>query len=360
MPTAGLRSKGLVDRVGKLLQRSIDTCIRRNLSFMRYSLQSRFQGALLGLALGEELGSYRGTPRSQATPDPPIYSWQPGRQAAAPGTPCPSWTQKAVWQAEMLLQNQGQAGSPVEFVPTATELNSSKDRMDAIASGAEQALVTLPIALFFHDDEIKLRQQLSQTLPDWTIDGNAQAEVLTVHFAIAQALKERLHPASLIPKAIAYLQKQFSAVGDDPLEMIGQLERVQTWLHQQADLATVLANWLPAHQPVTGAAAIALSLYCFLSTPEDVQLSLLRAARSPRAPQLVCGLTGALSGAHNSTIGIPLWWRWLKSELELPGNNAGSQFGQLAHRLLAAWAGAYDPTQFAVAAIAAPGVIRPR
>lgn len=203
---------------------------------------------------------------------------------------------------------------------------------------------------------------MSQILPDWQTNLIAQAEVLAVHFAIAQALTERLHPANLIPATIAYLQQQFPAAKAGPLPLIDHLDRVQTWLHEPADLATVLATWLPTYQSATSAAAIALAFYCFLSTAEDPQLSLRRAARSPRSARLICALAGALSGAYNSPIGLPLPWRWLSAPpaLEPTGNEFDPQFSQLAHRLLAVWAGVYDPGQFAVAAIAAPGVIRPR
>jgi hypothetical protein len=62
--------------------------------------------------------------------------------------------------------------------------------------------------------------------------------------------------------------------------------------------------------------AIALSLYFFLDTPEQFDLSLKRAALINYP--LVLPFTGALAGAYHGFTGIPLAWRFIPTELAFP------------------------------------------
>lgn len=111
---------------------------------MRYSLHSRFQGALLGLAIGETLGAAGGTPHS------PRPHWHPSKQTEFSDTPCSfSWTQQTLWQAEKLLQTyQPQAAPPAQLPAIGADRNGNQSNADAIGTAAGHALVTLPFALF--------------------------------------------------------------------------------------------------------------------------------------------------------------------------------------------------------------------
>ncbi|UBF26651.1 ADP-ribosylglycohydrolase family protein [Kovacikia minuta CCNUW1] len=310
---------------------------------MRYSLLSRFQGALLGAALGDRLGFE--------------FQKQPSHL---------NYGKTAIDYAEALIHWGGQNGlglGQTNHQFSAPEKQSQSPLNQAqLMMAAEWAIATLPIALFFHDDEIKLQQTL-QTLVNGQGYGGLQGGVLTSGFAIAQALQERLKPLDLIPRTIAYLQRE-STPTDSDSDLITKLQQGQSLLQEGRDLHTALRVLLPTNQSRTGNRAISLALFCFLSTPEDMRLTLLRAVRCGSESRMVCALTGALAGAYNSAGGIPVEWSLSLSKPSqiLDWQISGPEICYLSERLLAAWSGVYDPTisSLSHSAIAAPGIIRPR
>jgi ADP-ribosylglycohydrolase len=226
---------------------------------------------------------------------------------------------------------------------------------------SELAIATLPVMLFFHEEERKLQDKLQQVVA--TLNPQAsQAGVLAVGYAIAQALKEKFTPFSLLPQTIGYLQASqldvtLPAASTSTLPLVEQLLQVQTLLEQGVGLERTLISLLPSEAAPTADLAIALAFYCCLSTPEDFQLAVLRAARTGYQLPITCALTGALSGAYNSTAGIPVDCR-----ISL---DPGREILPLAAQLLATWSGVYQPTNFSsnasqVPTVAAPRVIRLR
>lgn len=338
---------------------------------MRYSLLSRFRGALLGAAIGEIWGAYG-------------ESWQLGvkQPSALPS----SWgrlvvrgTEGLIRQGKLDLADWGEptkrtrsfptengkayeeANFPGYASPNTEETYAKYDQNSAPGSGI---VATVPVALFFHEDEAKLRQNLHQVADVWQDDSVLKDGTLAVGYAIALALKERLDPATLIPETLNYL--------DVETPLVQQLRQVQTLLEEGAGLETTLATLMPPHSEPRPNAAIALAFYCFLSTLEDLRLSVVRAARCPQS-QITSALAGALSGAYNSIAGIPVGWRLALGKEKgdnsalatLWGVHSETELLRLAARLLAAWSGVYDAEKFLidtslVSAVAAPKVIKPR
>ena len=209
--------------------------------------------------------------------------------------------------------------------------------------------------------------------------------VLAAGYPIARALKEKLHPATAISQTISYLETDNALT-----EMLSQ---VQILLERGADLekaatqlcksAKTLAENSDDREKRSQTNAIvnpanlmpiALAFYCFLSTPEDLRLSVVRAARCGIAGQLTCALTGALSGAYNGAAAIPVEWRQALSvtgvaspaesrESSLWGTDSAAKIVELATKLFAVWAGVYSPDGASEAAqapvVTAPYVIRP-
>ena len=216
-------------------------------------------------------------------------------------------------------------------------------------------MATLPVALFYHDNEIKLRQNLLSVVDIWQHDPASRDGALAVGYAVLQSLKE-INPAALIPQTIDFL--------GSPSKLGQHLAQVQTLLEQGAGLERAVTHLARDSQPST---PIALAFYCFLSTLEDFRLSILRATRTGYKLQ-VTAITGALSGAYNSTAGIPVT---LRMALSQPDNKPMAAWGmkteaemlELSDYLLAVWSGVYDKTTYTdgvmpYSAIAAPGVIR--
>lgn len=258
----------------------------------------------------------------------------------------------------------------------------SEDLSGASGNGAARAAaICLPVALFYHENEEKLLSQLHGAVLSVQASRAASSGVLAVGCALAMALKEKLDPQTLIRQTIACLED----AGQVSPATAEQLVRVESLLELRAGLEMAVEQ-LGRREPAARAAAnggaggsspesasIALAFYCFLSTPEDMRLSVMRAVRTGSDPILTGTLTGALSGAYNSIAGMPVGWRGLLSPpatdtsplRELWGVASAAEIIQLAERLLAAWCGVYQAAEVAIepsrlGAVAAPQVIRPR
>jgi ADP-ribosylglycohydrolase len=296
---------------------------------MQYALLNRFQATLVGSALGE--------------------AWAMGticQTSITQPLPLQTLTQHYLKQ---LLQSPKASLEPLNQDLSAPEVTG------------KMAIALLSIGLFFHEDHLKLWQSLERAIslrypPGVVKVQNPQIDqrgVFAVEFAIAEILQERLDPLTLIPQLLATLEALDNL--DSPL--ILQLQQVQTLLTQQAGLEAALKlgrseGAISSRYPLGGASRypqeVALAFYCFLSTPDDFRLSLLRAARSHRP--VVCALTGALSGAYNGLHGMAIEWR-LAIDLAETLSQAG--------HLLSHWSGVYNPTDFGLtSAVAAPQVIR--
>ena len=311
---------------------------------MRYSLLSRFRGCLIGAVLGG------------------IYGDQ---------SELAVWGKMAVLGAESLIElgrfdlDNWRQRFYSEF-PNLNEVNTapgvlekpsfnsfSQERLDAMNYSTQGALiVTLPLALFYHENEITLRQHLLSLLKIWRDEPVVRDGVLAIGYAIAQSLQEKLNPSTLIPKTITFL-------GESPSQLAQELAQVQILLEQGSGLERAVEM----HRQTQPSSSIALTFYCFLSTLEDWRLSTLRAAQTGEQTQIMTAITGALSGAYNSTSGIPAPLRMVLSRPTEPltawGMTTAAQMLELADNLLAIWSGAYDQAQqlntlTPVAAIAAP------
>ncbi|WP_421655248.1 ADP-ribosylglycohydrolase family protein [Leptothermofonsia sp. ETS-13] len=344
---------------------------------MRYSLLSRFQGVLLGAALGEELGSYFWKQKLQQRRSFPakhsaemghidLFTWHPGsdREEVSLSQSMPSgWGKVALYLTEKLILKGGWQGLDLEQIglPALTDGKEATFVASPGVTGADLAIATLPVALFFHDNEFKRRQALEEVASQFKAKPGAWQEAWAFTGAIAAALKEQLSPRHLIPQIVTQLQSDEFSREDTLHDFISKLEQTQTLLQEGRDLGAARVSLLSSQQVGSSSEMICLALYCSLSTPEDFRLALIRAARSGNAPQ-VCGLTGALMGAYNSWVGIPLVWRMADAHYssQQVGGVSGAKIEQLATRLLAVWSGVYNSVDFPeqVPAIAAPGVIR--
>ncbi len=322
---------------------------------MRYSLVSRFRGAFLGSLVGEILGS--GSRQGSIFAGLSFTSPQiDGNKAVETQLITPQlsdWSNIATNGTKSLV-SRGRLDVEDWLIhdaknqPHLTSLKKS-------ASSSEAAIAALPVALFFHDNEIKLQQQLQQVATVWQQSEECEG-VWAVGYAIALALTEKLNSATLIPRTIHY-------IGTSGTTLVQQLEQVQTLIEQGAGLDNTLSQLRsvaqrlgePSLNPYT---SIAIAIYCFLTTPEDFRLSVLRAARSRYQPQITAAITGAIAGTYNSDIGIPIGWRLAANRI-----NINNERLQLAERLLAVWSGVYDISDIEPlpwAAIAAPRVIGTR
>jgi ADP-ribosylglycohydrolase len=331
---------------------------------MQHSLRHRFRGALLGAALGETLGIncadrlVTQTPLSWIN----VHSW--GFQV--PASASVLWGKLASVQLGKLLPSEASLSAlPNDALTPEVSHLSSSDRVET----AGLAIASLPIALFYHEDWQQLQHHLAQTLsakpltPAQT-SPSVLAAALVVNYGVALALRERLHPANLLPRLTVDLDLQDRA----PL-LFQQLNQVQQWLSNGTELSTIQSMLKDGRiDRSSDTAPIALALYGFLGTPTNFRLSLLRTAQLQCQPQTACSIVGALSGAYNSLSGLP--WPWRKrlqsidrSPVWVWGATSEADLLKQADLLWAAWSGAYNPTEWlsqATRVTASPHVIRPR
>ncbi|MEH2083432.1 MAG: ADP-ribosylglycohydrolase family protein [Nostoc sp.] len=205
-------------------------------------------------------------------------------------------------------------------------------------------IATLPVALFFHENPIKLRQNLLHVLKIWEDDPVIRDGTLAVGYVIALALTEKLDPLTLISQTISF-------IGETPTSIPKKLLRVQNLLEQGAGLSTTQAEFAKEEKLSN---TIAMAFYCFLSTLEDFRLTLLQATHNHNfqmqdatfvSLQTTGAIAGALSGAYNGIGGIPVNWQLLlQRNSPAWGLTSFSQMLELSDTFVAVWSGVYNLT----------------
>ncbi|MEQ9667853.1 ADP-ribosylglycohydrolase family protein [Coleofasciculus sp. G2-EDA-02] len=325
---------------------------------MQHSVISRFQGALLGSLIGE-LVSHQ--------PDQELGSpvgWKSLHLAKSQPKPTQShlyipqlsdWSKISTCGIESLIDT-GRLDID-DWIIHCRQTQPSLLELKGKAQSSEAAVLSLQMALFFHENPEWLRQTIIQAAAIWQVEPNASAGVLAIAMAMAVMLTETINPTTLIPHILRGL-------GTQPTVLAYQLQQVQTLIEAGADLETTTRNVRrePANLGNRGDAsdmAIALAFYCFLYTPEDFRLCVLRAVRSGYHNPITAALTGALAGVYQGINGIPVSWRL--AALKIP---ALENRRQLTEQFFAVWLGVYDQNnikdRYKQAAVAAPGVIQRR
>ncbi|MEA5583375.1 ADP-ribosylglycohydrolase family protein [Nodularia harveyana UHCC-0300] len=284
---------------------------------MRYLLINRFKGALLGALLGEVLA----------------------KDAKAEYGISSDTSQIAVLGTKSLIEL---GKLDIDNWLKSDQTKSLQDRTDGVLR--KVMIATLPVALFFHENRTTLRQNLLCMLQIWGDDPVMRDCTLAVGYAIAQCLTENISPRTLIPEIIAF-------IGETPTLLPQKLLELNDLLAKGVGLETAQAAFNRPEEPTH---AIAMAFYCFLSTLEDLHLAVLRATHKHNTrreetdnldSQIISLITGALSGAYNSTAGIPLKWQLLlcSANLDTGERRNFSKVLELADALVAVWSGVYDP-----------------
>ena len=232
---------------------------------MNHSLLSHFIGVLLGAAVGERIGSVceqallRGL-----SPFQTMIVLDGGLSNTASETQSLRKFNLAMYGADSLIQGGGldladwhQRLEQMNFSPLPT--------LERLSCG-EVAVATLPIALFYHEADGKLRQNLSQVAQQWLKSSESSDGVLIVGTAIAQSLQGALEPATAIAQIVRLLD-----VSESPFR--SQLGQVETLVKAGAGIEQVRAQLVQSDAALSGSIPIAIALYCFLSTQSALQLS---------------------------------------------------------------------------------------
>jgi hypothetical protein len=210
-------------------------------------------------------------------------------------------------------------------------------------------IATLPLMLFFHENPCCLRQHLQQFAQLGQSQGlETRVELLALGEAIAYLLKPSLSLQQLIPQMLTQIPPE--------AQLAQQLTQVSSLLQSGASLETVTHCLMSASAstlPQQLNTHLAIAIYCFLSTPTAFSLSVRRAMKIHPESSLTCGITAALSGAHNGLPSLPTPWK-LKLRRQVHFDSIASEAAKASipidryilnqsAQLFQVWAGLYSP-----------------
>jgi ADP-ribosylglycohydrolase len=204
---------------------------------------------------------------------------------------------------------------------------ASTVQLQQVADRNSAAIVTmLPLMLFFHDDRDKLREVLINVSHGWELDWETCSSAVAISYIISRSIVEDLAPKLIVPQLLD------GTINLHPL-LFQQLNEIDRLIDQSASLLNVTQRLAAESHPVI--TPTVLAIYCFLTTPEDFSIAMLRAHYTPDLTQFICAIVGILSGTHNSLTGIPLNGYIATQDRE--------QWLITAENLLNLWAGVYNP-----------------
>ncbi|EDZ96309.1 conserved hypothetical protein [Limnospira maxima CS-328] len=266
---------------------------------MEHPLLAKFQGALLGAACGSYLSHH---------------------------PPEPDWVGLTMACTASLIEHQG-----LDLDHWGQIWQKSCQRPpDSPPNPDEAALIAFPVALFFHENRPLQQQQLKQLAEIWSeSDGSLEREatMLVMGEIIAQIMATARDNRPIIRRILENLSTNNTRVEQ-------QLSQVQIAL---AESMTLIQT--QAHLSSFPHSSLALGLYCFLSTPEQPLLTLKRSSQVNSRSALTTIISGILSGAYNTLLGIPVGWR---INHQTPYPPAEISMLDLGEKLFKIWSGV-DP-----------------
>lgn len=220
-------------------------------------------------------------------------------------------------------------------------------------------LSILPLVLFSPDlhnlcSKIFTKDNLKSSNP--VINSSPEQDVLIWSYLLIKVMNHPTNPWSekLVTEEIFTDYQVATSPLTEKLRLVTQGINHGVSLHQLAEQI-----YSPKQLQAT---AIALSWYCFATTPHDFQLSIQRAARiEPPLADLTIVLTGTLSGTYNGMTTISKHWR-----VGINNHQHWHAEQDILVKLFKSWLGVYSEENnnvnydLELNAIALPGSIQPR
>lgn len=164
------------------------------------------------------------------------------------------------------------------------------------SKGCGSAMRTAPVGLRYFDDLARLVEVAKATsLPTHRHPTGVAAAVGTAYLT---ALGLRGEPPD------SYVERLARDTRDLDTDFVACLRRVPDALAMEDEeeaLESLGRGWV-------GEEAVALALYCFLHTPEHFPRTVLRAANTEGDSDSIACIAGAISGAYNGLEAIPAKW----------------------------------------------------
>ena len=213
-------------------------------------------------------------------------------------------------------------------------------------------LALLPLIIFLSDNQDLFKKVITQC----NLNRETQEDILIWSYLLNLNNKLELQDKNLsqiIKRVLTDVQLKTTNL-IEKLELVIRVWESGLSLHELTEKLFTLGN--------TSQIAIALSCYCFASTPQDFKLCVKRAASlNQNIAWLTTSLTGTLSGAYNGVTDIPWSWRAIADK-----NQTYQQAQHTAMNLYKTWLGIYslETSQAAynheLDAVASLNIIQPR
>lgn len=164
------------------------------------------------------------------------------------------------------------------------------------AAGNGVAMRIAPVGLLDCQRIEQLKQDVHTAGAITHRNPEALAGGLAVAYAVARLATAETQPATLIEETIAF-------VGDS--EVTRNLQRAQKLLESDAPAADALATLGTTGYVVH---TVASAFYCSVRTADNFKQTVIEAVMAGHDTDTTGAVAGALSGAHNGLQGIPLRW----------------------------------------------------
>jgi len=284
-------------------------------------MKDRFIGCLLGLAIGDSLGSRLEGYPTEAVRRPDLgvtdfldelWHWSRGR-----------WTddtKMALALAGSIVESEG--FDPERAAKKYLEWYESGD-WRGIGNVTQQSLARLKEGVSWQESGIKEdwaagNGTAMRAAPIGLLDMNNPGRIETdarndaiithnnheaingsfaVAFAVAHLAKGDIQIKELIPKTVDFIH---------PSDVLLRLEVAQKLFEQNVPADEALLDLGTGGYVVE---TVASSFYCFITSPDSYETAVYNAIRGGKDTDTTAAITGALSGANLGFEGIPLKWR---------------------------------------------------
>ncbi len=333
---------------------------------MNYSTLDRFQGAWLGSVIGAALAE--NTERSDYNK---ILQYR-----------FPNWIQTRDEVAQVIIEEQ-----PISVLPQLDRVLSQScfdDSPDTVYHDAidgnnnkqqsipkadfncccDAIFILLPL-IMLQEDNKDIKDLYKAAIQDCTTINSTEAEqeieawcYLTNLMLNHRFQLEEQNVSMMVKQVLGGARVRTTSLGTK-LEIVSQAWERGFSLQQLADKLDRQESKEDAI--LTVSSAIALSFYCFISTPRNFMLSVKRATKIPNNLSVpVTVLTASISGAYNGISSISRNW------LAATNNHQFQQAKKTANRLFETWSGIYNPDNLELLynrdllAVASPKIFQPR
>ena len=312
---------------------------------MNYNTFDKFQGAWLGSIIGSALtdksteSEFSRILRYQAP------NWLKAREAIANDI---IQTQKIDVRSvsDRLMQLWVANGSvnirdrQTQNLSTSKIKTARKTPWETFLIDSDVILACLSLMIFQSENQNVYAQCAAQCNLTSEKHLNIQTDVLLWNFLLLLVLNNKLEPQKLDVGNIA--KQVLKGVEVETTPLTKKLDIVSQAWQDGLSLREVVENLeqidsLNDEIMPNVSSAIALSFYCFVSTPRDFVLSVKRASGlNSNLSLVVAVMTASLSGAYNGIGGIPIRWRNAANH-----NRVYQQAEQTAQKLFKIWLGTY-------------------